>query len=202
MPEPRRTAVCPQPKLWAELHSRLREAAAENGLPPPPQPLLLNGWVFSNDIEKRNRWEETLAWAQRYGLSALLGGLAEESMYVVDQLSDYDIGPLGGPMHLPWNYDPKPKTDGQTRIAALEFLQANWKEIVGAELAAITSPFRLTGLKGRRLVVLVKTEDSPPWGSWTAIARDERRGAFTAFRSAVNRSIAPLEVDHIDFESM
>jgi len=64
MLEPRQTVVCPQPALWAELHSRLQKVAAENGLPPPPQPLILNGWVFSNDVEKRNRWEETLAWAQ------------------------------------------------------------------------------------------------------------------------------------------
>jgi len=123
-------------------------------------------------------------------------------MYAVDQLSDYEIGPLVAPMHRPWNCDPKPKADARTRVAALEFLQANWQEVVGAELAAITSPCRLTGLKGRRLVVLVKTEQSPPWGSWTALAGDERRRAFAAFRSAVNRSIAPLEVDHIDFESI
>jgi hypothetical protein len=182
-----------------ELHRRLQEASTTNRLPPPPVPLILAGWAYSNDVEKRSRWQETLAWAERYGLGALLGDVAEESMYAVAELSGDRIGPLGGPMFLDWNYDSKPRADAVARTKAIEVLQADWAKIAGAELAAITLPLCLTGSKGRRLVVLVRTEDAPPWGSWTVLVRDERRRSFTALRTAVNRAIAPLEVDHIDF---
>lgn len=199
MSHPSRIIVCPQPNVWAEVHRRLQEASVIHRLPPPPVPLILAGWACSNDVEKRRRWQETQAWAGRYGLDALLGDVAEESMYAVTELSDYKIGPLGGPMYLDWNYDSKPRADGAARTKAMEVLLADWAKIAGAELSEITLPLYLAGSKGRRLVVLVKTEDAPPWGSWTALARDERRRSFTALRTAVNQAIAPLEVDHIDF---
>lgn len=120
-------------------------------------------------------------------------------MYAVDELSDYQIGPLGGPMYQDWTFDPKPRADPLTRAKAVESLQSKWTQIAGAKLAAVTWPLRLTGSKGRRLLVLVRTQRPPPWGSWTTLAKDERRRSFTAFRKAVNSAIAPLEVDHIDF---
>ena len=192
-----RTVVCPRPNVWAELHRRLQEASTTNRLPPPPVPLILAGWWGSNDVQKQNRWQEALAWAERYGLGALLGDVAEESMYTVAKLSYHIAEDDQARRELNWSSDSKPRADAVARTKAMEVLQANWAKIAGAELAAITLPLRLTGSKGRRLEVLVKTEDAPPWGSWTAL--DERRRSFTAFRTAVNRAIAPLEVDHIDF---
>jgi hypothetical protein len=199
MPPLSRTVVCPLPTVWAELHRRLKEASEKYALPPPPAPLILAGWAYANDIEQRMQWQHTLAWAERYGLVDLLDDVSDESMHAVADLSDRRIGPLGGPMYLDWNYEPKPRPDALARTKAIEALRTDWAKIAGAELAAVTFPVRLTGSKGRRLVVLVKTEDAPPWGSWTVLARDERRRSFTEFRIAVNRAIDPLEVDHIGF---
>lgn len=193
--------ICPKPDTWAELHRRLQEAARKNSrIPPPPVPLILAGWAYSNDVEKRNRWQDTLAWADRYGLRTLLSDVTDDSMHVVSELSDDKIGPLGGPMKLDWSFDAKPEVDTANRERAVEVLRSKWSEVIGSELAPITSPIRLTGEKGRRLLVLAKTDVAPPWGTWTTLADDEKkRRAFTIFRAAVNAVITPLEVDHIDF---
>jgi hypothetical protein len=192
--------ICPKPDAWAELHRRLQEAARETPrIPPPPVPLILAGWAYSNDVEKRNRWQEALAWADHHGLGALLNDMEDGTMHVVTEVSDYKIGPLGGPMKLDWNFDPRPDVDAVVRERAVEILQSNWNKVVGSELGAITSPIRLTGAKGRRLVVRVKADVAPPWGTWTTLADDEKRRSFTAFRTAVSAVLPPLEVDHIDF---
>ena len=51
------TRICPKPKPWDKAYNRLTSfAEAHDCTPPlPPKPLILNGWVFSNDIEKMNR---------------------------------------------------------------------------------------------------------------------------------------------------
>ncbi len=195
------TVVCPLPSTWAEIHRRLKQAAGANpNIPSPPAPLILAGWAYSNDTQKRDRWQQTVAWANRYGLQALVADLPHNSMYAVfGELTDYQIGPLGGPMYLEWNHDPKPRIEVAERAEAVEVLRSNWVAVVGDDLGSITSPVSLTGAKGRRLLVAVNSERKPPWGSWTTLAPDERRRFFTAFRAAVNRAISPLEVDHIDF---
>jgi hypothetical protein len=193
--------ICPKPDAWAELHRRLQEAASRENprIPPPPVPLILAGWTYSNDVEKQNRWQETLAWTDHHGLGALLNDIEDGSMHVVSKLSDDKTGPLGGPMKLDWKFDPKPDVDAVVKERTVEALKTNWNKVVGGELGAITSPIRLTGAKGRRLVVWVKADVAPPWGTWTTLADDEKRRSFTAFRAAVNAALAPLEVDHIDF---
>jgi hypothetical protein len=195
-----RFVICPKPDIWAELHRRLQEAAtAKSGIPPPPVPLILAGRAYSNDVEKRARWKETLAWADHHGLGALLSDIADDSMHMVSEPSTTKTGPLGGPLKFDWSFDPKPKVDAAQRDRAIKALQSNWGEVVGTELGAVTSPIRLTGAKGRRLLVLVTGHITPQWGTWTTLAHDESRRAFTAFRAAINDAIAPLEVDHIDF---
>ena len=47
-------------------------------MPPPPVPLILAGWAYSNDVEKRSRWQETLAWADHHGLGTLLSDIGDE----------------------------------------------------------------------------------------------------------------------------
>jgi hypothetical protein len=67
-------------------------------------------------------------------------------------------------------------------------------------MAAVTTPLCFTGRKRRRLVCDIYGDPNrslPPWGSWEAIAENPQ--AFTKLRRSVNRAIAPLEVDHIDF---
>lgn len=73
--------LCPFPNRWSEIYNDLceaYEASAGIKLPSivserrsvggPPTPLILNGWVFSNDDDKQERWQETLRWAERHNL--------------------------------------------------------------------------------------------------------------------------------------
>jgi hypothetical protein len=64
----------------------------------------------------------------------------------------------------------------------------------------VTRPVAFTGKKARRLLVQAEGEAIPPWGGWFDRSTEEaKRRTFTRFRSAVNKAIAPHEVDHIDF---
>ncbi|HEX4078635.1 MAG TPA: hypothetical protein VHX61_07160 [Rhizomicrobium sp.] len=196
-----KTLVCPQSGYWAALHQRLTKAADGNSnIPSPPVPLILAGWAYTNDLEKQSRWRETLIWAERYGLSEMLQDIPDEQMYSVRKLSSYAIGPLGGPMYLAWNSDPRPEVGRAERAAAIHVLKSEWSTIAGVALADITKPLRMTGRKGRRLVVAASSSFAPPWGSWTGLSREEKkRRSFATLLAAVNRAIAPLEIDHIDF---
>ncbi len=73
--------ICPIPSTWNEIYKDLcsnYELITGKKLPNtvleirnaggPPTPLILNGWVFSNDSDKRERWQETLEWAEKYNL--------------------------------------------------------------------------------------------------------------------------------------
>ena len=192
--------ICPRPPVWAAIHERLVAASrGATAMPEPPRPLILAGWAATNDVEKQRRWQETLAWATRHGFSTLIGGLPRSSMYCVEHPSEHQVGPKGGPMYLDWTFTPKPKPSALERSAALETLRRDWSAVAGPELAATTMPLRLTGSKGRRLLVAASDEAEPPWGTWTSRHSDERRSHFTKFRAAINAAIAPLAVDHIDF---
>ncbi len=55
------TKICPNPIPWNAVYQQLIHVGeARPDLPKPPVPLILNGWVFSNDGEKMERWQETL----------------------------------------------------------------------------------------------------------------------------------------------
>ncbi len=73
--------ICPNPARWDEIYNDLckaYEASTEKKLPytvveiynasGPPTPLILNGWVFTNDDDKQKRWQETLLWAEKNSL--------------------------------------------------------------------------------------------------------------------------------------
>jgi hypothetical protein len=82
----------------------------------------------------------------------------------------------------------------------LETLISDWENIVGPELARVSSPVAFTGAKARRLLVQVDGAGRPPWGGWSCLSNvEEERRAFTRFRASINAAIAPHEVDHIDF---
>jgi hypothetical protein len=53
--------VCPIPKLWNELHEIAVEADI-NDSTPPPLPLILGGWFYSENSEKSKRLMELLHW--------------------------------------------------------------------------------------------------------------------------------------------
>lgn len=78
--------VCPNPIPWNEIFKQLsKHAEAHRCNPPaPPRPLILAGWAFSSDIEKKRRWEETVAWANSNGCSEIVSGVADADFVLVN----------------------------------------------------------------------------------------------------------------------
>ena len=103
--------ICPNPMPWNEAYKRLtRFAEAHSCVPPkPPMPLILNGWVYSNDNEKKNRWNETVQWAEENRCIELVDCIQDKDFYFVDEPSTYQIGPMGGPMYRQWDFQTKHK---------------------------------------------------------------------------------------------
>lgn len=168
--------------------------------PDPPRPLVLGGWAATNDQEKLLRWENTVSWAVQNGCTEIISAIPEADFYYVKQVSTYEIGPMGGPMYLPWNWDPRKRPTNEEQSEYLQRLLAYWISIVGEDLAKVTCPLRFTGKKLRRLLVYVDTSHRPPWGDWASIlSTEQERRAFTQFRQSINKAIAPHVVDHVDF---
>lgn len=189
------------PMSWIRAHQLLMSAWERDGRhgKPPPTPLILSGWAYTNDMDKAMRWKETVQWAKENGYSHLIPEFTEEEKYLVAVMTTYDIGPLGGPMYLPWSFSPKEKPSNEALRQAMMTLKEQWESIVGSALSSITSPICFTGAKKRRLLVQVDGSKKPPWGEWNRLVPDHRRRTFTVLRKAVNEAIAPLMVDHIDF---
>lgn len=167
----------------------------------PPVPLILNGWVYTNDVDKAQRWEQTVKWANQNGYSNLIPQFSGDEIYCVEEMTSYNVGPNYGPMYLPWDFNKKEKPHTDSLRTALDHLKKHWANIVGATVAAITEPIGFTGVKKRRLLVHANGAGKPPWGEWHCLANDDRRRTFTSLRKAVNEAIAPLMVDHIDFDT-
>lgn len=191
--------ICPIPTRWNAIYQSLLKARKAHAIASkPPVPLILNGWMFTNDVEKAERWEETKTWAEENGFNQLLA-VAPEEWYSVDKPSNYDIGSLGGPMYPPWRTEPLPIPPPDQVETSFTKLKDNWEEIAG-KLFQYTRPSGITGKKKRRLVVSrLPSAPDPPWGGWDRLAVGDSRRSFTEFRRAVNSTIAPFEIDHIDF---
>lgn len=192
------TCVCPNPRPWVKVHKRL-SAATKNQeiLSRLPTPLILAGWNFSSDLDKFDRWNETVQWAQDAGCETILETLTDEDFYYSDNISSHCPD---HPLEYGWNFDARERPDDQSIEDALQRLQSNWKDIATG-FSEETHPVAFTGLKARRLLVSVTDGITPPWGEWARLSSDsQKRRTFTVFRRAVNQLIAPLEVDHIDFQ--
>jgi len=194
--------ICPQPGKWHEIYEMLKTAWQKAGAigSKPPVPLILAGWNYSNDVEKKIRWEDMLDWAKEQNFLHLIPELSAEESYFVDEPSNYQISPMGSPMFLDWNFTQRNTPTEQEVNQAIKILKEKWSEIVGKDLGAITVPLRITGKRKRRLLVFANHDSEPSWGTWFELANDNRRRAFTYFRRAINDTISPLHVDHIEFE--
>jgi len=193
----------PNPSRWNDVFKQLVEYAEVHPCSPsrPPAPLILAGWTHSNDTEKMRRWKETVDWASANGCVDIVEGISDEDLYEVENSTGYSIGPMGGPCYRPWDFEAKVRPPEDELAKHLEHLSADWAKIAGSSLSTVTRPAAFTGKKARRLLVEVEDTATPPWGGWSYRSQDEaRRRTFTRFRSAVNKAIAPHEVDHIEFQ--
>ena len=73
--------ICPNPKIWHAVSEKLNSYAIRHDLPPPPKPLILAGWNFSSDFEKKVRWQETIEWCQLHNCTVLIDGISETEWY-------------------------------------------------------------------------------------------------------------------------
>ncbi|SMC81760.1 hypothetical protein SAMN02745168_2619 [Papillibacter cinnamivorans DSM 12816] len=73
--------ICPFPNRWNEIYENLCRAYENitgiilpktvveiSNAGGPPTPLILAGWAFTNDEDKKDRWQETLHWAEKHKL--------------------------------------------------------------------------------------------------------------------------------------
>ncbi|MDD5090015.1 MAG: hypothetical protein PHQ23_03780 [Candidatus Wallbacteria bacterium] len=60
--------ICPQPDKWNELYELLPDKHRKGNGWIPPLPLILNGWWYSNDQEKKMRLREHLEYAEKKGV--------------------------------------------------------------------------------------------------------------------------------------
>lgn len=191
--------VCPKPMFWDQVYQKLKHAWEEAGSagPPPPRPFILGGWNFSDDWTKKKRWEATLEWANEQGLEHLIPALHPDTEYRVTEIYKFKrLDPFGG-----YNTEPREVPSEKAVEGAVQTLTEKWSEIVGKEIAEMTTPIRISGRKKRRLIVAADETATPPWGSWITLTysgRDQKE-AFTLFRVAINKAIAPVCVDHVDF---
>lgn len=186
---------------WHDVFRRLTEyTRGRSCIPPsPPTPLILAGWAYSNDVEKMRRWIETVDWATSNGCPDLVE-VPDEDFYCVEEPTSYAVGPLGGPMYRPWDFEGKDYPQAGEFAEHLDALRSRWRNIVGPELALVSQPLAFTGAKARRLLVRTDEDARPPWGSWSHLsAVESERRSFTRFRASINNAIAPHEVDHVDF---
>jgi hypothetical protein len=194
--------ICPYPSRWSDTYEELAEYAETHSCRPnlPPAPLILAGWVYTNDIDKMRRWRETVDWASANGCAGIVEGISDQDFYEVENPTSYSVGPMGGPCYRPWDTEGKVRPTNEELTKHLEYLSSHWADIAGSDLSTVTRPVAFTGKKARRLLARADATATPPWGGWTVRSQDEgKRRTFTRFRAAVNKAIAPHEVDHIEF---
>jgi hypothetical protein len=190
--------VSPQPVVWHHIYQSLKahwEAALKNA-PPPPMVLVLSGWTMSSDFEKKDRWNATLAWAERNNCLHLIPVLNEDEKYYAEELSAYT------PFYHEFKHHPKAaKPSSEELNNALKLLAENWSDILSPDFGINTKPISFSGTKAKELVVSYKPSYSPPWGSWVNHLANGKPSKFSELRSNVNKIIAPLAVDHITFKA-
>lgn len=73
--------ICPTASVWHSVNIAMVKNAEINGLPAPPIPLILAGWVFSSDQEKKQRWDATVKYATDHNCRHLIDHLDDECFY-------------------------------------------------------------------------------------------------------------------------
>jgi hypothetical protein len=88
--------ICPNPIPWDKVYRELVNYSKKHDCTPssPPIPLVLSGWVFSNDVQKMERWQETIEWAQENNCSELVNSIPDDDFYYVEKPNSNIIDPL------------------------------------------------------------------------------------------------------------
>lgn len=89
--------ICPHPARWNDVFNQLMEYAKTHRCIPPPKPLILAGWAFSNDLEKLRRWSKTVNWANENGCAEIVSSLSDEDFYCVQDATIHEVGSGNGP---------------------------------------------------------------------------------------------------------
>jgi hypothetical protein len=74
----------PEPQTWNDVYLRLLDSYKQKNnpkIPKPPVPLILAAWWETSDLEKHNRWSETLEWVEKYGFMDSIAGLLKDVRY-------------------------------------------------------------------------------------------------------------------------
>jgi hypothetical protein len=81
--------VCPNPDKWNHVYKDLLEVweSAGRKMAKPPIPLILDGWWASSDIDKYNRWNNTIEWAKNNECVELIPELGLDEKYEVDKMT-------------------------------------------------------------------------------------------------------------------
>ena len=194
--------VCPNIGVWNDIYKKLKKiASADPAIPAPPIALILAGWNFSDDFEKKSRWDNTLEWIAKYGGEDLISALTDEDYYCVEKLSrpaylDYQYGETSPPAI-------RPADDELTNL--LKKLSELWDQIAGND-SRLTMPLVFSGTKARCLIVEYDTDSLPSWGTWgnePGGYHDQNftnKASFTALRQRINDAIHPHKVDHVVFD--
>ena len=76
--------ICPNPAQWNGVFRLLTSFAKPNPCNPssPPKPLILSGWAYNNDVDKKQRWEETMVWATNNKCANLIFSFSDLDFYV------------------------------------------------------------------------------------------------------------------------
>lgn len=193
--------VCPLPQIWGQIYNKLKTIELQNAdIPSPPIALILAGWNFSDDFGKKNRWDDTLEWINKYGGEDLISCLTDDDYYCVEELSrpayfDYHYGDTSPPAI-------RPADDELTTL--IKKLSDQWGQIAGEDSNS-TEPLSFTGAKARSLIVEYDTDELPSWGTWgnePGGYYDQHftdKASFTSLRKKINELIQPHKIDHIVF---
>lgn len=186
--------VCPQPLRWNEIYSDLLayyKFNLQKITEEPPILLNLSGWHFSDDFEKKRRWEDMVAWANKYDCSNLIQ-LEENEKYLVTELSSWVP-------YANWDLSTKNRPTPRNIEIYSSLIKRGWSTFLDSKFSEHTYPNRFTGKKLRRLEVVYSVGYTPPWGSWTNHLANGKPSKFTELRRKINDLISPHAVDHIDF---
>ena len=194
--------VCPDKHVWFNIYKKLKGKSIEDpAIPPPPINLILAGWAFSDDFEKKNQWQKTLSWIEKYGGNEYIVNLTDKDYYIVNELSrsaffDYQWG----------ESSPSAQKPSEEQLSEyIEKIKKKWTQIANKD-ASFTEPITFSGTKARCLIVEYRPEELPSWGTWGNdpggyhLQKFTDKAAFSLLRQKINETIHPHKVDHVVFQ--